>query len=1265
MALKVYLAKDFDHTHEREMFERLQIKLETCFSGEKGVLIGNVFCNGGELDALLLKKDGIVVIEMKDYSGQISRGREQGEWIIGGQFMRNPYQQVRDFKFKVLDFLSQNGESIFGIQKSRILELGHISGVVVFRKNAEYEKRQELQPSSWKWFYVSDLDNIDNTIKKITSNQLRTNERDWVGILEKLNVETSMMISKKDEVEPVEEIKKDSIAQPKIEKLDEGESPFDVGENVIYISTGDIGTINKVLKGKRSYQYKITIGGKTKVVQERFLEPHKDKEQEVIENLLSGDFGNFKDYKLFNNWLRITKPIEGNLYSYLSSKTIFNPHQFKPLLRFLSPASDERLFIADEVGVGKTIEAGIILKELIARKRLDYNSNILVVCPNSLTKPKWFVEMKERFNLSFHVHDGDTFRYSLESTLQEGFFPKKYNLSIVSLQLARRDDYLNILRKIDGRRVQNLFDMVIIDESHHLRNRDTKSHSLGDLLSGLTDMMLMLSATPLNLKNEDLFNQMKILNPIAFPDQNAFDELRKPIVHLNRIRRTISEKDINTKRQEILDYIEKLDEGSLGKVISSHPHVSEFIELVDEGRTLTPKETTYYENLFASLSPLYYSFTRTRKRVALEHQVKRVAHEVAVELSDEEMEYRSKFLDSLTSYYERKGIGAIQFALNMHRRMISSCIPATRKYLRWCLMEDKILSEATDDTMEPEDDTQLGKSIMDEELRTNFKELLADSKGVVKKDSKYSRFKDLVKEILSEEGTSQIIVFSFFVGTLEYLKRKLDQEGYRVGIIHGKVPHESTFKQTGRYEVMEGFKNKEYDILLSSEVGGEGLDFQYCHAMINYDLPYNPMRVEQRIGRLDRFGQKSDKILVANFFIKDTVDEEIYDRLYRRINTVEDSVGALEPILGGSEFSEMASGILSGKLTEEQKEELSRRLQEHIESAKQQMEELEKVKSELIGDDYLSKPINKITDGEFVGPNDAIDLTEEFLSNKEDCEFVRVNEHTGQMILSEEIISKLESFLRKPGNEGGYAELHPLLSPNVKINVVFNGDKAIDYTNHIFIPPTGVWTKFITQELEKQDYIKKCFKFKTRLTDLEIQPSEYLVFLFEVRFEGFRTEIELFGIPIDIRNEEAVEVDFTTLPRKLTKLESGDCSFDFDQYDPEYYLGLARNKLDEALENKRKDTAEDNKYKIESRIAALEKSSQMKVSKLRKQMEVHKNNRKEVGREPDKDYLRMTEARIEKETSRLQAKKEKLEQKREISLSHNLEGVIYIGDIDE
>lgn len=1041
--------------------------------------------------------------------------------------------------------------------------------------------------------------------------------------------------------------------------MSENTPRFSEGKNVKYISTGKIGTVNKVIKGSRSYSYRITIDGKIRTIAERFLEPAIDIEESIIEDFIIGKLGTHIDYRLFQTWFRLAKPLESNLYSYLGSKTIFNLHQFKPLLRFLSSGSDERLFIADEVGVGKTIETGITLTELLARERLDYHTPILIVCPNSLG-PKWVKEMKERFRLNFHLHDGKSLKYTLVTTLQDGVFPQRYVFSVVGLQLIRREEYVTLLRELDAKREAPVFGMVVIDEAHHMRNPETDSNELGNLLGNMTEMMLMLSATPLNLRNEDLYNQMHILNPVAFPDKTTFDTLQSPVIKLNRIRRLIS-KNTQEAWNEIFAQFDELEKEPLGVVISSHPLVKKFIERLEDGTPFSPEEIVRYERLFVSLSPLYYSFTRTRKREALEHQVHREVWELPVYLSDEEMKFHNEVLEAIENYYLFKGVDpqAIGLVINTHRRMVSSCIPAMREYLEWSIKENRMLTDERGISEEIEDDSQLSTIELDPVLKQEFSRLLNEAKQLEEIDSKYNQFRRMIEKVLANPETPQVMVFAFFVRTLEYLKRRLEADGFTVGIIHGKIPVKGNGEIPDRYERMDAFKRGDYKILLSSEVGGEGLDFQYCHAIINYDLPYNPMRIEQRIGRIDRFGQKADKIIVANSFIKGTVDEEIYDRLYRRICLVEDGIGALEPILG-KELSDIQAAIITGTLTEEQKEKQSRRIEGAIAAAKIEMEEFEKHRRELLSDDYLVKPINNITEGDFVSPEDAIQLSEQCLFKWEGCEFIGTKSRCGEVILSEKLIAKIEQFLRRPGNEGGYSELQSLLSPKKRIKVVFDGSIAEDNPDHIFLSPTGYWTRFLTHELEQERAILKTFSFGVKSSEVDIHIGEYIAFLFEVRMEGVRTEIEFLGVPVNIATKSIIEIHLESLPRILANATGFDTPSPPEDLDPNLFFDIARDYLDLVLEEKRTAAAEENRYRVESRITALKRSSEIKIKKLQQQIEKHIAKRTEEGKEPDERYLRLTKARMEKESARLESKIRELQTHQELSLDYNLEAVIYL-----
>ena len=137
-----------------------------------------------------------------------------------------------------------------------------------------------------------------------------------------------------------------------------------------------------------------------------------------------------------------------------------------------------------------------------------------------------------------------------------------------------------------------------------------------------------------------------------------------------------------------------------------------------------------------------------------------------------------------------------------------------------------------------------------------------------------------------------MLLFSQFHGTLEHLLKKLKDDGLRAELLTGKTP------LTKRDEIRERFAQGEMDILLSSEVGTEGLDQQHCHRLVNYDLPWNPMKLEQRIGRLDRYGQRSPVIHIANMCVQGTIDAAILGRLLSRIQIFETSLGMVDPMLG-------------------------------------------------------------------------------------------------------------------------------------------------------------------------------------------------------------------------------------------------------------------------------------------------------------------------------------------------------------------------------
>lgn len=1036
---------------------------------------------------------------------------------------------------------------------------------------------------------------------------------------------------------------------------------FQVGDNVRIISTGKIGTINKVLLSDDSVGYRVTIDGKVQAYQEKYLEAFIDEEQEIIDKLAMMDFRKGEDFRIFQTWYRLKRPIEGNIYAYLASRTIFNPYQFKPLMKFISPGSEERLFIADEVGVGKTIETGIILTELLARGRLDRRSNILIICPHSLG-PKWVKEMRLRFNLHFQFLKGQDLANIMKAVLETGFLPEYAKWSVISLQLIRIDKHLEQLERISSLREAHLWSMVVIDEAHHMRNKTTDSNNVGAILSGLTEMLLMLSATPLNLKDEDLYQQMNILNPSMFPDMQTFNNMLQPIKLINRCRRLLVQNDPNNHR-ELIDTIDELETTALGRVVISHPRIIALRKALQSAEILQYSDIADFDKTMITLSPLDQSFTRTLKREAFGHPIIREAIKVPVFLSQTEREFYNAVIKLVEDAYLAKGGDqrAIGFISNMPQRMVSSCIPAMRVYLDWCLENDQ---ELVDDLLkqsedEAEDDVNLKKIPLTPELRDQYAYLRDQASLLGELDSKYIEFSMLVKKLMRELENPQIMVFSFFVRSLKYLQKKLEMEGYRIGLICGEVPLETEGDQKGRYEIIDDFEKKKIDILLSSEVGGEGLDFQFCQSIINYDLPYNPMRVEQRIGRIDRFGQKAEKIFVASMYIRDTIDEQIYEALYERIKLVENSIGALEPILGNA-LADLQKDIISGKLTEEQLEARMKAIELAVEQAKIEMEQFESNRRGLMGDEYFTDPLHHLDEkSEFVGPSDASFLTSLCLNSWEKCAYDSIDKERGTITLSKNVMAELEQFTRRPGSEGSYSELRPLLEGGVPLPVIFNGSLADQYKDYHFLSPNGFWIRFLLYTLESKCRIYRVFYFASDPQDIGLEKGYYLVPIYEVKFEGFRIELDLAAVPISLRSKAVDPADFRKFSRLLGK-RIKECDAPLPPYiaaDLGLYIDDARIALEKQMEERVALLQDENRYRIETRIQSLERGRDSRILRLQQLILDHKERAVAEGKDPSQKYMLLQEGQMATEQRRTAEYIEKLSAKKNLSLTLSLIGV--------
>lgn len=562
----------------------------------------------------------------------------------------------------------------------------------------------------------------------------------------------------------------------------------------------------------------------------------------------------------------INKPLSDIFYSYNSNRLIPEPHQYKPLIKFLN-SDNNRVLIADEVGLGKTIEAGMIFKEIDSREELRIS---LIVVPSSLTL-KWQEEFNIRFEEYFEIKKTNQF-LKLIDDFENFSSSKTFNEKIIISYHTLRDE--RVLKKLKD----SLFevDFLIMDEAHTMRNNDTSTFESGEVITAISEHIIFLTATPVQNSLRDLFNILQLLDADYFRDYGYFQKMILPnaVIH-----KTIALIRNNNSIKSIKQYITENSNEDYPKLLK------DTFKVIVELEKLNSKSRVELIDKLTKSDHLSFIINRSKKK-DVGRLIPRNAKSAIVEITFEEQNY----YDAVINFVKFLNPDTPQgFITIMPERMASSSMIASLENFKEIRKTGKLFLKDFDDLeyFYPDFDIK-------EEALKYLDNVIAKGNLIGTEDSKFIKFLQIIKE-LHAEGLKQIIVFSFFKFTLNYLENKMIDLGYNVGKIHGD------FSVEERYAKIKDFKNNNFDILLSSEVGSEGLDMQFANVIINYDLPWNPMRVEQRIGRIDRIGQKFDKLHIFNLCIAGSIEDRIYLKLYQKLNIFENSIGELEPILGDLE----------------------------------------------------------------------------------------------------------------------------------------------------------------------------------------------------------------------------------------------------------------------------------------------------------------------------------------------------------------------------
>ena len=886
---------------------------------------------------------------------------------------------------------------------------------------------------------------------------------------------------------------------------DTGESSaeFEPGQIVVLKSNPAIrGAVVSVIPGKPENRFMVFVEDETQTYYASQLKAEDRQEAE-------SRFLPCEEFHSYLTALQIRYPGLSTLYSLNAARVDFIPYQFRPVLRFIR-SDRPRLLIADGVGVGKTIEAGLILRELQARRDIR---SILIICPRPLvTERKWQIEMK-RFEERFIHLDGGTLRYCINEMDLEGIWPEQHQRVIIPYSLF--DEVLLYGSGSDGKRKRKKglldldppprFDLVIVDEAHHIRNQDTFSHKAVRFFCDHAEAVVFLTATPIQLGSHDLFVLLNTLRPDLIIDQASFEHMAEPNPFINRAvaLARAQEQEWTTQATEALDQAAGTPWGQ--SIFRHNPEFNRIHTLIAEGKIGLEERVQLITDIEA-LHTFSGIINRTLRRDIGEFTIRK-PETVVVEFTPTQKELHDDLLQVQAEIFSRlHGVLHVKFMMTTIRRQAASCLFGLAPFL------EEILSRHLDElSWEEADDTKIvPQSDAVDSIESRIQTILEKARALDPNDPKLDAFRNIIRDKQSLPN-NKVMLFSSFRHTLHYLYEHLKADGFRVGMIHGGTPDEERVALRNRFE-MQRDQDDGLDVLLFSEVGCEGLDYQFCDCIVNYDLPWNPMRIEQRIGRIDRWGQKSEKVAIFNMITPGTVDADIYERCLMRIGVFNSALGGSEEILG--EITREIRNIADNfSLSEADRREQLQQLADNKIRLIQEQDDLEQKQLELFGirlpQDQMKREIEQASSF-WLSPSSIRRLITIYLQQAcgKEQEFILGEKSLKTLRLSQESRSSLlRDFRRLPRqNTSAYREWENWLkggSPHLPMT--FESGCASQHPEAVFIMPLHPLVKQAAMAFDTRKRVFTALKVNSN----EVPKGRYEFAIYQWQLHGVREDLVL------------------------------------------------------------------------------------------------------------------------------------------------------------
>lgn len=683
------------------------------------------------------------------------------------------------------------------------------------------------------------------------------------------------------------------------------------------------------------------------------------------------------------------------------------------------------------------------------------------------------------------------------ANFEDDRFPGRFH-GVVSVERLRMWGGLERLAQLAPR-----FDLIVVDEAHVFRNSGTRSHALGALLSDWADAFVFLSATPLNLGNDDLFNLLELLAPGEFDDRIVLEQRLMPNAVLNRVSASLIDRTIDSATR--LAWLGELDQLVFGRTVINRPEYAALVGLLRHDE-LGPADIAVGRRLVSTLHALSAVVTRTRKVEIEDHKAVREVVPIDVAWTEEEADLYRQIDAWQQDRARRLGLPA-GFATQMPLRLASTCLPAARDRILGSAKQAVVLADLEDEDELDGDGLDEAERRMLEDPDVPSSEVVAAAQRLGDVDTKFDRFVETLRPIV-EDGR-QVLLFSFSRPTLAYLYERLSPT-MRVAVMHGGIHKDE------RPELIARFRRGDFDVLLASRVASEGLDFEFCSAVVNYDLPWNPMEVEQRIGRIDRFGQTEDKVLILNFHTPGTIETDIVDRIHSRIGVFTDSIGELEPILRRS-VGQLRKTMFDFTLTPEQRDRRLDEMMVAIEEQRHALAEVENATAFLASTDQaeidgLERDL--VSSGRYVGQQELVLLLEEWVARAGGAQ-CRVSDDGRWLHIRGS--AALDADLRTVQTLGERSaaevnELSQALRDELEVHLCLDQEHARQVgatllsANHPFVRAALVTTGSGAARYAS-----------LRLEAPELSPGRYVVTISLVKWSGVRPSAELWtsAVPLD------------------------------------------------------------------------------------------------------------------------------------------------------